>query len=887
MKKSIALLLSVLLMLSVFVAPTFAEEEVNADFAFMAAMGFVNAEEVFPDSEVTRLELAQVFYNIMIEKGIDYSPYYGEADFKDVPPEKKDVAAVVYGTNIMRGYADGLFHPDDKVTFNQLVKAMVSFLGYDVHAASFGGWPSGYLTQANVLGILPSAKVFGDSVATYAAVAEMFKRALSCDIALWENDTPKVQEGVNYLQYWCGIYGKKGTVTGNYLTNISGDAIPTYFGIYLEDEYFEVALSAAGIQDMIGYQLYIYYQEINGNNTVIHFEETGKNVIADIKGADMVSATTSDITVADGAKDVKYNLASDATVIYNGSYLGSYSAADINPFKDGAKDGSVRLIDKNYDSRYDMVIINAYDIYVVSAVGSTRIYNVYKPSEYIDIADYEERNIDICNVYGEPVNPDSIKKGHVMSVCKDKSGNVKRIILSNDLITGKIQEVERAGKTITAVKVNEITFDVSPAVTTLDAASRLAPGVDVKLYFGCEGTVAYIDVDTQFSAGYQAGLLVDMAQESGMMGGTSAMVFGSDGIMYTMEFGTVTQINGTPTEEKDVLSKFELDTDGRVKRQAILYQTNDDMTEITAIEIADTSGKYSDGFYKFAPGTGAEGAYTYKGSFRSFDDKFVTDNSTVVFTTPTLDKRDNFDDYGLGALDTDEGTDSIVADCYGTSKAGLFANIVVINAANAASTQSGYRPIFMVSKVSEAMDDEDSEIKYKIEGWYVERTTLVEGYFIISKELVKESMNRVPDKGDIFRISSFKNTNSRVERIAAGEYVDVFDFSEKKFIDPSGKYQEGGSSHYHRYGKVMEKSGDVVKIKLYNEDPSAPAEYEVYLLTANYFRIIELQTKPNGEIISIKPGVSDCVIAENDCPGEGSDVVMYSRGSGIAIFVLN
>ena len=108
--------------------------------------------------------------------------------------------------------------------------------------------------------------------------------------------------------------------------------------------------------------------------------------------------------------DLGFNI-KDATVIYNGSYLGSYTSSDLNPYKDGVKDGSMRLIDKNYDSRYDMIIINAYDIYVVSSMGSTKIFNVYKPGEVIDLADYEERNIDISNVYGDPIAPSSIKKG--------------------------------------------------------------------------------------------------------------------------------------------------------------------------------------------------------------------------------------------------------------------------------------------------------------------------------------------------------------------------------------------------------------------------------------------------------------------------------------------
>lgn len=869
--------------------PVYAEEATEAypDFQFASALGFIDEETVYPDEEISRIQLAEVFYNIVFYDSIpsDSAGVLSEDNFRfsDVPADKQAIVSFVSSLGIMNGYPDGLFYPDEPVTFNQLIKTFVSFLGYDFLAQESGGWPNGYRLQANTLGILPSGSISGDSKATGAAVAQLLKLALSADIIVNFGNGPEIAKNTNYLEYWCKILVGRGTVTGNYLTNLESNKETSYFGIYIDDTYMDVAQSAEGIQDMLGYELDIYYTDDNGNFEILYFEDDGRSSVVDIDADDLVSATADVISYyKNDTKIKKCYIESDASVIYNGSYLASFTDADLDPFESAAMTGTLRLIDNDNNGKYDVILVDAYDVYVVSEVNDMNIFNRYKPSEVVNIENYKERNIDITNVYGEPVLPADIKAGCVVNVCKDKDGNVKSIMVSKDSITGQIQSITRSGSEITGLKMSDVEFDVLSRATVIDAQNRIAPGMYAAIYLCRNGKIAYIDIDKTFADGYLKGVLTELSTPKGLSTTVEALVFGEDGEMHRLKFPDKVQINGEAVQSVNLASTFGTLDSGKVKRQAILYTTDEAGEAFKSVQTADETGEYSDGFYLFPKGDGTDEDYTYayRGSFRSFDNLFVTDENTVIFSIPSEDERGERDKYAISALGTDEEKKDIKADIYGTKKEGMVADIVVINESYAVAGSSSYNPIFAVSNVCEAINDK-GENMIKIEGHYVEGTKYKNGSFMIKKELLMSTFGETPSKGDIFRVPSFEATGE-LKAISSGDYIDVFDYSEKSFFE-GGENPYSNGSHSYRYGKVVDKSGNVIKLRLYNDTSST----EVYLTTANYFKIIEIQTRADGEVINVKSADASCIIAENDCPGLGSDVIIYNRGAGIAIFVYN
>ena len=213
MKKvlSIILIFSILFVLSatpVFSAKYDAEKN---DTQFFAAMGIfpATAEE---DTVLTRIQLAEIFYNIVFSYQSESGKSWGEYDFQDVPLESKHLASTVASLGAMRGYSSDIFGPNDPVTYAQTVKAIVSFLGYDIQADLLGGFPSGYFAQASRLQILPAGNYPGDYQATYGTVAAILKKAINKDIAIWNNSTSDgtatqdVLEGTDYIKYYTTIF---------------------------------------------------------------------------------------------------------------------------------------------------------------------------------------------------------------------------------------------------------------------------------------------------------------------------------------------------------------------------------------------------------------------------------------------------------------------------------------------------------------------------------------------------------------------------------------------------------------------------------------------------------------------------------------------------------
>ena len=84
MKKIISLLILLSLILTSAAMPAFASD--NGDLDFAKAFGLIS-EETAADTPLTRIELAEIFYNIIFPTQNIQSTYWGEADYPDVPAE--------------------------------------------------------------------------------------------------------------------------------------------------------------------------------------------------------------------------------------------------------------------------------------------------------------------------------------------------------------------------------------------------------------------------------------------------------------------------------------------------------------------------------------------------------------------------------------------------------------------------------------------------------------------------------------------------------------------------------------------------------------------------------------------------------------------------------
>ncbi len=124
----------------------------------LGKLGIVTGREegkYFPDASLTRAEMVTILLRVF---GQD--EYKGDFKFDDVLESHwayKNVLTA-YGMGIVNGTSDTTFSPDLALTYEQAVKMLVAALGYDSQAVELGGWPAGYIAQAEAMNLLGSTK---------------------------------------------------------------------------------------------------------------------------------------------------------------------------------------------------------------------------------------------------------------------------------------------------------------------------------------------------------------------------------------------------------------------------------------------------------------------------------------------------------------------------------------------------------------------------------------------------------------------------------------------------------------------------------------------------------------------------------------------------------
>lgn len=899
MKRILAVFLALVALFAFSAVPALAEGYNGDDTDFAVALGIILEDEIDSAQPLTRIELAEIFYNIVFHGQENTNEYWKEKDFPDVPQEKKHIAATVFGMGVMRGYSDTVFAPGDAVTHNQAVKALISFLGYDIQAERLGGYPSGYLSQAARLKILPAENISGDAKITYAGFCSMLKKAINVDVAIWNNIMPDgtavndILEGTGYLEYYRGIKVLNGKVTGNYLTGTDEEI--SYFGVYINDtEKIEVSEKAQGLQELLGYDVYIYYTEDGNTKTALYFEE-GINNVLEISDSSIAGVSKGNIRYYDDNSDAvsEVSFAYNAALIYNGTLETSYSAEDINPFANGNLDGSIKLIDAGKDGVYETIVVNAFQSVVVEDVRNNKIYGMYSATgnnadKVIDVTNYKERNIDIININGQISDLSALRKGYVANICRDKNGVVKRIVITKDSMTGVIEEIAYSGGKISSIKIGGAEFDVSKNLIVVDHAGKIKSGVSAVIFFNCQTKVAFIDLESQYVATYSKGLLVDAGTFGGLEKASACMIYDAEGKMNEFSLAEKIVYNGTITDAAEVVENFGK-VGNRVKRQVILYKLDSEGKVVTAIELpkelAEGESTF-EGFYKY-PGT----SFTYNIGYKSFSDTYLVTDDTLIFTYPDENYRDDYQRYGKLTLPTGEGTSSYTIDLFGMSKAGMAVDMGAVKMAfGGGGGDSSRRPYFIVSKVTNAID-EDGENCIKVSGHYMNGITFYSGAFTIKESVFAQGdLNREGKKpfldqsetmfapGDIYTVPDFSN-GGVVHNIDTTQFYQVYDYDDNAFMNATGYATTTDRKYY--IGKVVYRDDSSVKIQILD------GTYRSFQLKSGAFRFVEVTKNPSNGELSVKPSTYEAILSEETHPGEGSTVIIHGRGMGIGCYIYN
>lgn len=172
MKKVLIFVMVTLIALSS--AVVFAE---NTNLAQINAIGIMDGIE--PTDTVTRAQMAGIITQTMNMENIDIGCTFGDVSIQN--PCYKTIG-VVQSLGIMRGCGGNIFAPDREITYNEVVKTVVTLLGYEPLAQARGGYPNGYIDTAKKLGI--TEKNLDNKVVTAEEIAQILIKAM--DVPLME-----------------------------------------------------------------------------------------------------------------------------------------------------------------------------------------------------------------------------------------------------------------------------------------------------------------------------------------------------------------------------------------------------------------------------------------------------------------------------------------------------------------------------------------------------------------------------------------------------------------------------------------------------------------------------------------------------------------------------
>ena len=186
-KKVVALMIVLATMLgcvSVFAytdVPADLTDAVNALSALGVFVGYPDGT-FKPDGAITRSEATAVMVRLL-GAGALAQPQR-ETIFADVPASNWASGYIAFANehDIVIGFPDGNFYPEQQVTYEQMVKMLVCTMGYGLKAEAEGGYPNGYLYVANNIGLTRGVTGSVGAAAFRGIVAQLAFNALDIPI---------------------------------------------------------------------------------------------------------------------------------------------------------------------------------------------------------------------------------------------------------------------------------------------------------------------------------------------------------------------------------------------------------------------------------------------------------------------------------------------------------------------------------------------------------------------------------------------------------------------------------------------------------------------------------------------------------------------------------
>lgn len=644
MKKSILSLILIIALLLCGIMPGYAAafsdiEDANSQKAaeLLSSLGIVEGKsegKYAPLDTLTRAEMTTIILRTMGAAGMTG----GKDIFADVPSTHWGYSNIsaAYDMGIISGIDADSFAPDAGVTYAQAVKMLVCALGYDVHAKSMGGYPSGYLSKAAQLDILKGVTV-SEGAINRGQMAILVANSL--DVPTLEQEGYGEDAGTyaespkTLLSKYLHIDKYEGVITGNFMGTTDGKRSRTRDEILLGNTAFLVGKTEAAALLGRRVSLYASPNESAGMLEIQAVCESDRVSTLKINSEDILPKTTKDRLLYTDAVTggEKYMAISGAKLIYNGSPKEEWTVDDLMP-----NVGSLTLISNSAD--VDYIFVHAYESYIVSGTApeedTVYLKSTTLPLVVIDPDDTAVRN-EFINADGTAVTVDDCDEWDVLSVAKSADGKSLSIVRSDAKLEGEVTEIFN-----NEVRISNQIYRISP-----DYTDTIRIGDEAVFSLDMDGRI--VGADRTYEKDGHYGFVVNAMEGKGIAGAPTLKIFTDEGEMLVLGVADTVTVSGKKMNKNEI-GAFLCNPEGSVLHHLIKYRTNADGTKITEIKTEGDGEDHVNKILYIDSEQKADGEYTpyVGGTLKMFASKWLVRDKTGVIVTP----RDLNNDAGYSVL---------------------------------------------------------------------------------------------------------------------------------------------------------------------------------------------------------------------------------------------
>lgn len=653
----------------------------SANLEFLNRLGILLFDEddgFDGGAEMTRAEFAREAVLLLNENEDIYENL--EIPYTDVDEYTEGVGAILLLTerNIINGYGDGTFGPDDGISTNEATVLAMRMLGYD---AVGDGW--------NALWIRSKIGFSEDRPLTRGDAAELFERVLNAECVEYSafGNNPNYSVKRTFLEVHFGLEKRTGKVTATRYTSLEqADGVPQGYAEIDGERY----LTSFELSDLIGYRVKYYVRENAQKESELVYAEPNGTQVTYIPAEDLLDFNQQILRYEVGSRVRNLTVPSDVDVIYNGRACPRYTAEQIKILQ-----GSVTVLENN--GKVETLIVEDIKDEVVASVLEDTVY--LRSGKKITPSDYEIA-YSAVDTEGEPLAVDKMAEGLILSIMESADAEYIHIVASAQTVKGKVTVLSEDKATI-----EDTVYEPSPYME--NEFSSIEVGRQYSFSLNAYGKIVVIK---SRSAEEEFAYLLNMTASP--LGTLKLGILTQDSRLTHLPVANKLTFNGRTVSAEQLAA--ELQKDGKADRQLIRIRVDADGA-IKQIDTAVNRGSYNgsvaelnelDGLHISCEGNGLR----YKTATKTFQGLAPLNANTIVFFVRTDSAEQlNSDNFysGVSGYLVNDGIYTFTA--YSVEGGTRAADAVVIYNKSESSSIEETAPLSIVMERMRVVDEDGVE----------------------------------------------------------------------------------------------------------------------------------------------------------------------------------